>query len=91
MKTADMEFVAAEILDDVFGPSVFHEVLSEKVTAAYAAAIERYKEYGYTDDDRKDFTLRQVSNQIWYNYSGGDTCYAAGRRIIEAWGHAGLL
>ena len=88
---SDKAFVAAEILDDVFGNYDANERLADDLVEVYKVAMSRYAEYGYSDEEAGDFALRQVSNRIWMWYSGGDTCYAAGRRIIEAWKHAGLL
>ena len=87
----DRAFVAAEILDDVFGNKDYHERLADELVSAYDSSLERYAEYGYSDDEKYDYALKSLSNRIWMWYSGGDTCYAAGRRVVEAWQHAGLV
>ena len=86
----DRAFVAAEILDDVFGPSDWHEKLGEAISDAVDRSLDAWESYGYTKEEVPDFILYTVRNVIWNWYSGGDTCFAAARRIIEAWDHAGL-
>ena len=86
----DRAFVAAEILDDTFGDKTWHEKMGEEISDAVDRSLSLYKEYGYTDEELPDFLIHTVKNVVWNWYTGGDTCYAVARRIIEAWNHAGL-
>jgi hypothetical protein len=78
--------IVEEVLDDVFPGGWANERLAEVLTEVYDEAMERYAEYGYTEEERDRFVERQVSNRIWQYYSGGDSCYSAGRRIVEDFG-----
>lgn len=87
----DRAFVAAEVLDDIFGAKDYHELLGEKVTDAADVAFKDYELYGYKEDEVQDFAINRMTNIIWNMYSGGDTCYNAARRIYEGWQNSGVL
>lgn len=92
MTTRDMSFIALELLDDVYGPKAFmNEALSERLPFVYKRALKRAEEYGHGPDEVDDFALNEVGREIWNAYSGGDTAFAAARRIIEAWKHQGVV
>jgi hypothetical protein len=87
----DRAFVATEILDDYFGVRDSNEILGEKIADSYDFAMERYADYGFPESERKAFVLAQIDNTI-FNYGGGTALHVAiARRILEAWGHAGVL
>lgn len=91
MTTRDMSFIALEILNDVYGPKAFmNETLSERLPFVYRRAIHRAEEYGH-ENEVDDFALNEVGREIWNAYSGGDTAFAAARRVIEAWYHQNAL
>lgn len=78
-------FIAEEILYDVYGEAFYNETLAWRLPMVYARAMERAAEYGYEEHEYREFALREMTREIWMAYSGGDTAYAAARRVLEAW------
>lgn len=91
-KLQDAYRITREVLDDTFGKNAYaNEHLERQLIRVYLKVKVRARKNKLTQDEMEKIALREVSNTIWYAYSGGNTCYRAGERIINGWRKAGVI